>query len=388
LSVQPSAQSSTHETAAVYDVAVVGAGPAGSRAARLVAERGHSVLLLEKGRYPGELNVCGGGMPVCLEDKLGLDAAVVDKRIHENRVEAFGQTVRVHSERGIDLSVHRAVFDDYLARQAAAAGARLLTRRLVREVDMAAQRLHVQDLETGRAETYGFRLVLFADGPRTLARRAAGCGYAPDAANSLVALEWDLEGSGLDAFEFRFEFDRLPLGYTWIFPKRDVLNVGVGSVGGCPAAELRACLEAYIAADPRLRDRRVLRRRGGLIPWAMARRFAAPGALVAGDAAGLVNPLTGAGLVYAIWSGEQAAATLVRALGSADPRRSVLAYDRRLRLSLHYVWLGSLKLLVVLLVALMRSRLCGAAVRRMVPAIFRGFLRTTTFLQHCFPRAV
>lgn len=371
-----------------FDLAVVGAGPAGSRAARLVAEQGRRVLLLERGRFPGELNVCGGGMPRCLEAKLSLDGPVVEKRIYENRVEAFGQAVRLQFERPHDISVQREVFDRHLARQAAAAGAHVLNRRLVRTADLAARRLEVQNLDTAEIETYGFRLVLFADGPRTLAHGAAGCGFAPTAANSLVALEWDLEGGDIDAFEFRLEFDRLPLGYYWIFPKRDMLNVGVGTVGEVAAAELRACLEEFLAADPRLAQRRVLRRRGGLIPWAMASRFAAPGALVAGDAAGLVNPLTGAGLVYAIWSGERAAATLLVALRSPFPERAVLAYDRRLRLSIHYAWLLSLKVFVVLLVTLLRSRWLGRPTRRLVPALFRGFLRVTAFIQHRLPRLV
>ncbi|HET8647169.1 MAG TPA: geranylgeranyl reductase family protein, partial [Vicinamibacteria bacterium] len=316
-----------------FDLAVVGAGPAGSRAARLVAEQGARVLLLEKARFPGELNVCGGGMPGCLEAKLALDEPVVEKRVFENRVEAFGAVARLVFDQPRDISVLREVFDQHLARQAAAAGACLLNRRLVRRADVKARTLEVTNLDTGLVETYGFRLVLFADGPRTLALDAAGCGFAPTPENSLLALEWDLEGGGLHAFEFRLEFERLPLGYYWVFPKRDTLNVGVGSTLGVPAAELRACLEEFLAADPRLAQRRVLRRRGGLIPWAMAKRFAAPGALAAGDAAGLVNPLTGAGLVYALWSGERAAATVIDALRSQDPARAVLAYDRRLRLS-------------------------------------------------------
>jgi geranylgeranyl reductase family protein len=388
LAQQPAGTAPRPSAPAFYDLAVVGAGPAGSRAARLVAQAGRRVLLLEKARFPGELNVCGGGMPLCLEEKLDLAGPVVERHIYRNRVEAFGEAAEMRFDKAIDISVRREVFDRYLAQQAVAAGAYLLNRRHVREVDLQARQIRAMNLETGELETYGFRLVLFSDGPRTLAPAAAGCGFTPTPRNSLVAIEWDLEGGDLDAFEFRFEFDRLPLGYYWVFPKKELLNVGVGTVSGFPAAELRRCLEEYIAADPRLSRRRVVRRRGGLIPWAMARRFSAPGALVAGDAAGLVNPLTGAGLVYAVWSGEQAAATLIQALRSADPDQAVLAYDRRVRLSVHYAWLLVLKSLVVLLVRLMRSPRFGAPTRRLVPAVFRVFLRTTTFLQHRFPRLI
>ncbi len=130
-----------------------------------------------------------------------------------------------------------------------------------------------------------------------------------------------------------------------MFPKAGYLNIGAGTVnrfGKRNLDELICDLSVEAGLDWGAVHRR--ERRGGIIPFEMARRWVSDGALVVGDAAGLVSPISGAGIAYAIRSGEIAGEAVDGALRAGDTSaRALQAYPRRYRRTSDYASLLALR---------------------------------------------
>ncbi|NOZ78576.1 MAG: NAD(P)/FAD-dependent oxidoreductase, partial [Acidobacteria bacterium] len=197
----------------------------------------------------------------------------------------------------------------------------------------------------GTDESGSFDEVVFADGVNSVAR-AAGIGIdesTPMASAMYRELRTDEDRS--HEIDFVLNLDDEDPGYFWVFPKRRIVQVGVGRFHGERREPLRHLLDRFIEERPELRVLPRIRSRGGSIPLTVARRIGRPGGLVVGDAAGLVNPITGGGLVYAVASAEMAARAIVESAAGARYRGWVATRYRRLMVhSIHYWWLASLGL--------------------------------------------
>ena len=293
-----------------WDVAIVGAGPAGCAAAlgALRARPQARVLLLDSAAFPRD-KVCGDGIaPPALDvlaalgvdrDELVAGCAPVQRL----RLRAPGGAVAARAMRRPGFVVPRAVFDERLVRAALAAGA-VLRRHAVRRLNVGA---HEVVLDDGTAAA----VVIGADGAESVVRRALGVrpvkpgrvalairGYAP-------AGRWPAGEQLLRMTDVRWP------AYAWVFPIGDGrANVGYGEIlHGSPVS--RAHLEQRLnllvpgaAAATSLRAHR--------LPLSTGRSaFARGRVLLAGDAAALINPLTGEGIFYAVASGALAGAAAV-----------------------------------------------------------------------------
>lgn len=331
-----------------FDAIVVGAGPAGSTAAAGLARRGLRVLLLEQGPAPGTRVACGGGMPWPLVRRLRIEESV-DARIHALHLGSPGNEIRLRSRIPLCAAMPRPVFDRILAERAVAAGATLAC-------NTSALRLRPGppvsvDLRGPEGDaTLSAPLVVLADGPSTLARRDLGFGFDRERQLTAYALKMRVVADGVDfppdLFDFRLDARRMFFGYFWIFPKRDYLNIGIGTLLQERRQGLDELLFEFAAQAGLDRSRlRVIERKGGLIPLEPARRWVTDGALVVGDAAGLVNGLTGGGLVYAVRSGELAAEAGAAALRDGDTSAASLErYPRRFLLTRHWWFLQATRL--------------------------------------------
>jgi geranylgeranyl reductase family protein len=300
----------------VYDLAVVGAGPAGAAAA-LAARRaspGARVVLLDKAVFPRD-KPCGDGIaPHAVDElrQLGAAAAVHGyEPVHRLRIRApnGGPEITASPQRP-SYVVPRTVFDARLVEAAVAAGVELRTAR-VRGVDDRGNVVLVNhDLAA--------RVVVAADGANSTVRRILSVASNPPEHAAIAVRGYAAVPEGPREQLIALVAEGWP-AYCWSFPvDRQVANVGYGLVRsgfGGSKQELRDRLGRFLPscdADPA-----TLRARH--LPLSTWRPAPAQGrVLLAGDAASLVNPLSGEGIFYAILSGRLAGTAAVTAPGQAD----------------------------------------------------------------------
>jgi digeranylgeranylglycerophospholipid reductase len=358
----------------MYDVIVVGAGPAGSLAAREIAQAGWRVALLERGEYAGQRNVCGGGIEGADVEKMGLPDELIHKRmVCRKHYFPWGVTTLTTPH----VTTLRRELDRWLAERAVAAGAELLTRTqgcaVVREAT-GQLAVTVTDLATHRHLTQRTRLVIFADGPNTLAPRSGNLGFVCAPTTAAVGLIYELgwPNTPLDHYEVYFGARFSPWGYIWVFPKRDLLNVGITVLPSRGASRsLEARLRAFVESRPDLRERPIIRRAGAHVPIVPAVRIYDDSMLAVGDAAGMVDALTEAGIANAAAGGRLAGQVACEALEADDLSAAFLSrYQSRWQTTSRY---RSIRFQSRLTRALLPfSRLDGGFYAKVMQVLFLG----------------
>ena len=292
---------------------VVGAGPGGSLAAHDVARTGARTLLVDRAGFPRD-KPCGGGVLVGATAQLPFSLDPVAERvIRRFRVRYRRRSVFAHTfRRPLAYMTQRARLDAYLVERAVEAGAVFEDgRRLVRLRPLAeGVRLSFDDGGELTASA-----VVAADGANGVCRRSLGLPRLRHA----VALEANSAGvPSLWADSVGLELGSMPGGYGWIFPKGDHCNLGVG---GWPVAGpgLRRELAAYSRSEG-FAPARLEAQRGHQLPLRDPGSPAVQGRVAfVGDAAGLVDPLSGEGISNAFRSARLAATEVDRLLRGAAP---------------------------------------------------------------------
>jgi geranylgeranyl reductase family protein len=276
-----------------FDVAVVGAGPAGATTAYRLARARARVLLVDKARFPRD-KPCGGGLTMRAVRQLPFSVEpVVEDRITRARCRLrYGPVIERESAQVLCLMTQRRRLDAFLVERAVKAGADF--RDGVRVTIESEQELHVD------GEPVQVEALIGADGANGITARTLGLGGG--IVNG-VALEGNLPYDELPPDSWRgmlvLELATVPGGYGWIFPKGDHVNVGVGGWGeeGPRLREhLRVLCEHY-----GIELRQLAELRGHRLPMRRPQTTLARGrALLVGDAAGVLDPVSGDGIYEAL----------------------------------------------------------------------------------------
>ncbi len=290
-----------------YDVVIVGAGPAGSTAARELACGGARVCLLDKARFPRP-KACGGALsPRVLRHLPSGVEGLLRARVHR-AVFTFrsGRPFEVTSAVPMGYMVCREEFDHWLRGTAEEAGACVREGVAVRRMERDGSEFAVR----APGETVRASWVIGADGANSLVAAQLLPRRLPA---KFIGLESEVPYAGGNLAEtVLVDVGRYPGGYAWVFPKGDRVNVGV-MLEFRRGRELRGALNAFLESVPGLAP-------GASSGWQVApvaapRRDPVPctgkGVLLVGDAARLADPFLGEGIYYAVRSGSLAAGALL-----------------------------------------------------------------------------
>lgn len=306
-----------------FDVVIVGGGPAGATAAHDLAQRGRSVLLLDRA---GRVKPCGGAIPPRLIKDFAIpDNLLVARATSARMISPKNNQVDIPIDNGFVGMVNREEFDEWLRERAAASGAvrRIGTfNRIERDPDGVAvvhfeARAHAQKSGTKSGDKSAVfaakvraRSIIGADGARSeVARQTVRGAEHPKcvfAYHEIVRAPTvkppGYSDSRCDVF---YQGKLSPDFYGWVFPHGDTLSIGTGSAD--KGFSLRGAV-SQLRQIAGLENAEVLRREGAPLPMKPLKHWDnGRDVVLAGDAAGVVAPASGEGIYYAMYGGQLAA---------------------------------------------------------------------------------
>ena len=341
-----------------YDVLIAGAGPAGCAAAYDLAKAGNRVLLLDRRTFPRpKACACGLTRKTLKALRYSVDPVVervcneiVLQRAAEGTTAADkSQEVRIRSRSPICAMAVRERFDDFCLKQTLAAGAELRKIETIAGLRELPTHIELEIVTATGPETLRAPILIGADGSNGQTRRLTegkfqGPGLSVqnaadvpqherslDHGPSTLEPPWYTRGFALEALvpydalpqalpggdaphDLVFDFSPIPGGYGWLFPKGDHINIGVGAFAPADSdAQLKSVTRALLTEYTR-------EKLGVALPKEVTGQHLGMGGhayiprgrvLLTGDAAGLVDPLTGEGIHSAIISGQAAAAAIL-----------------------------------------------------------------------------
>ncbi|MBZ4664758.1 geranylgeranyl reductase family protein [Mahella sp.] len=326
----------------IYDLAIIGAGPAGSAAAKAAAEGGLSVLLLDKAVFPRD-KTCGGMLSAKTLDELGFELPdeLIQHEAHKVRVYGYNlDSSEWDEKRTIGKAVKRRYFDDFLVHKAIDAGAYFIEGAKLTAIDQNSTGIIIR---TSRG-CFSARYVIGADGVFSPTAALSGIHGRLPIWQMGFTMEAEVHVPVLNSDYGTAEFYFIPFlgGFGWAFPQKDGYNIGVGCVAW---NHKRLTTYFYEFAERILKHKGinapVPKAKGCFLPaGGIPRRISKSNIVLAGDAAGFVDPFSGEGIYYALRSGHIAAQTLLEVIkaggdwGKAYARRCAAEFYHDFRLSL------------------------------------------------------
>jgi len=323
------------------DILVIGAGPAGSSAAKHAALNGAKVLMIEKKSEIGAPKRCAEGVSKDGLIQLGIEPSSrwITSEIDGVRLVSPGgkdvwltqDTVKLPE---MGYVVERKVFDKFMAMDAARAGADIMVKTLARGLERKDDHIIVKAERMGEEIQIKAKIVIGADGPESRVGRWGGLRTTVKPKDMESGAQFEMVGVEMEnpnALEFYFG-SVAPGGYAWIFPKgKDIANVGLAVIStlteksayehlvefaeNCPTTKNATAVELNIGGDPV----------GGIL-----KKISTDNLLVVGDAAGMVNPLTGGGIISGMQGGLIAGEIAAAAIKDGDTSEKRLSeYDER-----------------------------------------------------------
>lgn len=294
----------------IFDCIIVGSGPAGATAAYHLAKKGHSILVIDKAILP-RYKPCGGGVSPIVQDWFDFDfSPAISLQTHVvyytwNKSEPIEVELKINPI----WMVRREVFDYFIVKQAISKGATVQDNTEVLGIEFKSDRWLVKTPE----DTYTGRYLIGADGAK--GPIAKWLGFTKQKKLVAGALELEIPTSEPVDMRTYFEFGLVNSGYGWNFPKADGYSLGAGAFSKQRKAQnFRRILEDY-ATFFNLNLDNATECGHPISLWDGKQKLHTQNAVIAGEAACVVDPFTAEGIRPSIFSGLKAAEAINQALG-------------------------------------------------------------------------
>lgn len=329
-----------------FDCVVVGAGPSGSTAAKILAEQGINVLLIDKAIFPRD-KPCGGGLPLRVLQQFPYikDIGVIETYAYGGYLHppSLQYKVKIHKTEPIIAMVLRKNFDQELVNIAIENGSEFWDNTSLKNVTVTTENVRMTLNEGTHIDTH---LVIGADGFFSTVAQKTGLGSSFHSDATSVVEEFIVKKEIMDEFftdqRWCHIFSKIHhlSGYGWVFPKQTHLNIGI--------AEYRLNTENKKEVNKNIKEifddflsflikRGIIPEdiksnalKGGMLPVKPLKKTYSDHVLLCGDAAGFINPVSGEGIYYALASGRLAGLTAGEALQVNDTGERFLSrYEKR-----------------------------------------------------------
>lgn len=320
-----------------YDVIIAGGGPGGCIAAKECAEKGLSVLLLERHREIGTPVRCGEAVGIAGLLEFFDESHWIVKRYRKKykiRFIAPNGTVLDLNHESEAAVLDRKIFDYELGLMAAKSGAQVVTlgnvTGLLKENDFV---VGVEFEHSGKTFKTRSKIVIGADGIESRVGRWAGLNTTPKLNNIESCVQYTMSGINVesDRLDFYFGKNIAPTGYLWVFPKgENTANVGLG-VNGVISKNKKAKLYLDDFTEKKFSQGSVVVSTcGGVVCGETLEKISVNGLMLVGDAAHQTNAISGGGIINAMKAGRIAAAVASEAIKSNDVSCKILSrYDKK-----------------------------------------------------------
>lgn len=328
-----------------YEVIVVGAGPAGSTAAKHLAEKKVPVLLIDKAKFPRDKS-CAGGLPLRVIKQFPYIAELNLIESYSYAANGYYVTptskIMFKEKDPIAAMVLRKKFDYGLVQHAIDQGASFMQGKKVVDLKITKDKGLVV-LDDG--STIQSKIIIGADGVWSTVAKKSGLLHANHPFTICAFREFRVKKEVISSYfgdehqmHIFLAFNNMK-GYGWVFPKKNHIHVGIGefSVSEDDSQKKINIKNMYKSFIKTLQDQHIIPKtcshqpmHGSALPLRPLHKTYADHIILCGDAAGYINPISGEGIYFALTSGKIAAEVAVQALNQNDPSENVLSHYEKL----------------------------------------------------------